>query len=246
MSGGAASVIVLASAGSAGLVFERLLEELEATLVVMPDADDVPTMAETVVRDIAALPRPRVLVGASLGAMVALECARVGAADGLVLVAAGFGITVGESALAWVVANPPDLLRKMARIGLADPDDDELVATRERDFATRGQPVLLRHLRALAAYRPEPLPTPPPTLVLWGEHDRGVRLADHVELAKRCNGVLAPIAGAAHAPFLERPGEVAGWVRWLASQVAHPGPETASGRWPTGPANPAKSGHQID
>ena len=38
----------------------------------------------------------------------------------------------------------------------------------------RGQPVLLRHMRVLAAHRPEPLPSPPPTLVLCGDRDPGV------------------------------------------------------------------------
>jgi pimeloyl-ACP methyl ester carboxylesterase len=159
-----------------------------------------------------------------------------------VLIAAGFGITVAPEVIAWVVADPPDLLRKMARTGLADPDDEERVATRERDFATRGQPVLLRHLKALAAYEPEALEDPPPTLVLWGERDRGVPLADHVELAKRCHGVVAPIAGAGHAPFLERPEETARWVRWLAAHVGQSFPETESGtkaNLPTFPENSA-------
>lgn len=220
--------VVLASAGSSGLPFADVVEALDARLVEMPEMADVRAMAGVVGDAIAAVPRPRVLVGASLGAMVALECARAGDVDGLVLIAAGFGITVGDEVLAWVAADPPDLLPKMARIGLADPDDAANVAVRQRDFATRGQPVLLRHLHALAAYRPEPLPDPPPTLVLWGEHDRGVPLADHAELAQRCRGVLAPIAGAGHAPFLERPAETVRWIRWLGEQVGNAFPDVAT------------------
>jgi pimeloyl-ACP methyl ester carboxylesterase len=216
--------VVLASAGSAGLPFAPLVDELDATLVQMPDSDDVRAMAHT----IAAVPRPRVLVGASLGAMVALECARAGAADGLVLIAAGFGIAVADDVLAWVEAGPPDLLAKMARTGLADRDNEEQAAIRENDFASRGRPVLLRHLQALAAYQPEPLADPPPTLVIWGERDRGVPLADHVELAQRCRGLLAPITGAGHAPFLERPQETARWTRWLGQQLAAGFPEVVS------------------
>jgi pimeloyl-ACP methyl ester carboxylesterase len=210
------SYVVLASAGSAGGPFAAVAEQLDALLLTMPDTDDVLAMADQACAAMAEVPRPRVLVGASLGAMVALECARAGAADGLVLIAAGFGIKVGEGVLEWVAANPPDMLAKTARIGLADPENTAQVAARLKDFETRGQPVLLHHLQALAAYYPEPLPDPPPTLVLWGERDSGVPLADHVELAMQCRGALAPIADAGHAPFLEQPKETVRWARWLA------------------------------
>ncbi len=82
-----------------------------------------------------------------------------------------------------------------------------------RDFAARGQPVLLRHLTALGAYRPQALEAPPPTLVIWGEGDRSVPLADHVELALRCRGALAPVPAAGHMPFLEQPAETLAWIR---------------------------------
>jgi pimeloyl-ACP methyl ester carboxylesterase len=197
-----------------------LVDELDAPLVTMPDLTDVREMAAAVRETVAAVERPRVVVGASLGAMVALECARLGEADGLVLISAGFGIEVADDVLEWVASNPPDLLAKNARIGLADRDNDELAAIREEDFAARGPAVLLHHLQALATYRPEPLPAPPPTIVLWGERDRGVPLAGHAELAMRCAGVLVPIAGAGHAPFLEQPAETVRWARWLGGHVA--------------------------
>jgi pimeloyl-ACP methyl ester carboxylesterase len=212
--------LVLPGAGSAGLPWEAAAAQLDATVLPVPDEPDVAAMAAAVGPAAAGLPRPRVVIGTSLGAMVALEVARMIELDGLVLVAAGFGITVGESVLDWVASDPPDLLEKMATIGLADRSDRELAAIRLADFAARGQPVLLNHLRALAAYRPEPLEDPPPTVVIWGEHDRGVPLADHAELAVRCGGVLAPIAGAGHAPFLERPDETVRWIRAIAEPAA--------------------------
>ncbi len=208
-----ASYAVLPGAGSAGEAWGDIVRELDALLLLVGDLPDVPSMAKSILPAIDSMPRPRVIVGASLGAMVAVEIARRVEVDALVLIAAGFGITVGNQLIDWVAANPPDLLEKMARAGLADPNDRELVDIRRRDFAERGQPVLLAHLRALAAYRPEPLAEPPPTLVLWGEHDRGVPLADHAELAVAMGGVLVPIAGAGHAPFLERPAETARWTR---------------------------------
>jgi pimeloyl-ACP methyl ester carboxylesterase len=212
--------VVLPGAGSAGLPWEAVVEQLDAAVLPIPDAPDVPAMAAAVGPAIAELPRPRVVIGASLGAMVALEVARRIEVDALALIAAGFGISVGESVLDWVASAPPDLLEKMATIGLADRSDRELAAIRYADFAARGQPVLLNHLRALAAYEPEPLDDPPPTVVLWGELDRGVPLADHAELALRCDGVLVPIRGAGHAPFLERPDATVGWIRAIAGRAA--------------------------
>jgi pimeloyl-ACP methyl ester carboxylesterase len=212
--------LVIPGAGSAGLAWEEAAELLSAPIVPVPDAPDVVAMAAQVEPAVAAIPRPRVLIGTSLGAMVALEVARRVELDALVLVAAGFGITVGDSVLEWVAADPPDLLEKMSRSGLADRGEERVIAVRLEDFQQRGQPVLLRHLTALGAYRPEPLEHPPPTVVLWGEHDHAVPLADHAELAMRCGGVLVPIAGAGHAPFLEQPERVVAAIRELAGRAA--------------------------
>jgi pimeloyl-ACP methyl ester carboxylesterase len=207
------SFAVLPGAGSAGEAWTQVVRELDALLLPIGDEPDVASMAEALIPAIEPLARPRVILGASLGAMVAVEIARRTPLDALVLIAAGFGITVGDRLLDWVTSNPPDLVEKMARAGLAKPEDPRLVAIRHRDFLARGQPVLLAHLRALAAYRPQPLPEPPPTVVLWGEHDRGVPLEDHAALALAMRGVLVPIAGAGHAPFLEQPVQTVRWAR---------------------------------
>lgn len=212
--------LVIPGAGSSGLAWEEAAELLGAPIVPVPDAPDVAAMAAEVEAEVAATPRPRVLIGTSLGAMVALEVARRVELDALVLVAAGFGITVADSVLEWVAANPPDLLEKMSRSGLADRGDERTIAIRLEDFERRGQPVLLRHLTALGAYRPASLEHPPPTVVLWGEHDHAVPLADHAELALRCAGVLVPIAGAGHAPFLEQPERVVAAIQRLAGRAA--------------------------
>jgi pimeloyl-ACP methyl ester carboxylesterase len=212
--------VVIPGAGSAGLAWEEAADLLGAPIVPVPDAPDVTAMAAEVEPAVAAIPRPRVLIGTSLGAMVALEVARRVEVDALVLVAAGFGITVAESVLEWVADNPPDLLDKMSRSGLVDRGDERVIAIRLEDFQRRGQPVLLRHLTALGAYRPEPLEDPPPTVVVWGEHDHAVPLADHAELARRCGGVLVPIADAGHAPFLEQPERVVAAIRQFAGRAA--------------------------
>jgi surfactin synthase thioesterase subunit len=126
--------VVLPGAGSAGLVWEAAAERLDAAVLPVPDEPDVIAMAAALEPVIADVPRPRVIVGTSLGAMVALELARRIDVDGLVLIAAGFGIAVADAVLEWVAANPPDLLEKLARIGLADRSDRELAASDERQL----------------------------------------------------------------------------------------------------------------
>jgi pimeloyl-ACP methyl ester carboxylesterase len=210
---------VIPGAGSAGHVWQEALKQLPATLLVAPDAADVTEMAEELHEPVEALGKPRVLVGASLGAMVALELSRTVRVDALVLVAAGFGITVSDSLLAWVTAAPDDLFPKMAKASIAERDNPSLITMITEDFAARGQPVVLRHLQALSSYRPRRIPSPPRTLVLWGEHDHSVPLADHVELAMQCNGALVPIRRAGHMPFLEQPDETVRWIH-LAARLA--------------------------
>jgi pimeloyl-ACP methyl ester carboxylesterase len=208
--------VVLPGAGSAGKPWRPVADQLDALILPIPDEPDVPAMASALIDRCSDVPRPRVLVGASLGAMVALEIAREVPVDALVLVAAGFGISVSDSVLDWVASDPPDLLEKVARAGVGDPDDREVVDVRLSDFNARGQGVLLRHLGALKTYLPQAPSDPPPTVVVWGCLDRSVPLEDHVQLAVRCKGILAPVTGAGHASFLERPQETVSWLRFAA------------------------------
>jgi pimeloyl-ACP methyl ester carboxylesterase len=211
---GPASLAVIPGAGSAGQTWSRAAALLGATVFPVPDRPDVAAMAAALRPQLEALPEPRVLLGASLGAMVGLEVARELPVAGLVLLATGWGIEVGDSFLEWVATGPPDLFGKMAKTSIAARDDVEAIAACVRDFEARGQAVVHRHLAALGAYRPEPFADPPPTLVLWGEKDRSVPLADHAALALQMHGVLVPIPGVAHKPFFERPEETVSWIRW--------------------------------
>jgi pimeloyl-ACP methyl ester carboxylesterase len=206
--------VVLPGSGSAGLVWERAAAELgEATILPLPDEPDVASIVAALEPEVGRAGERPVLVGSSLGAMVALALARSVRPRALVLIAAGFGIEVHPSVLARIAADPPGLIASMARGVVADPRDSAIVEVVERDFSARGQPVLLRHMQALAAHRPDLPPDLPPTLVLWGTRDPGVPLDAHAELAMRCSGALVPIAGAGHLPYLERPEDTVAWIR---------------------------------
>ena len=213
------SLVVIPGAGSAGLTWAKAAAMLGAKVMPVPDAAGVPAMAEALLPEIRKLPEPRVLIGASLGAMVALEVARRLPVAGLVLLASGWGIAVGDSFLEWVREGPADLFAKMARTSVAERDDPERIAGAVRDFEARGQAVVARHLEALGEYRPAPFDRPPPTLVIWGEKDRSVPLADHAELALRMRGMLAPVAGAAHKPFYDQPEATVSRIRWWLEAV---------------------------
>jgi pimeloyl-ACP methyl ester carboxylesterase len=204
---------VIPGAGCAGLTWSEVAAELGAEILKVPDEPDIISMASALQATVAAMSAPRVLVGASFGAMVALEVARNVEVDALVLVAAGFGITVSQRLIDWMVRNPPDLWPKMAKICLGGRDDPELIEAIVADYVAGGRAEHIRDSTALAAYRPEPLPDPPPTIVLWGMEDPAVPRDDHVDLAARCRGALVPIADAAHLPFLEQPQATLEWIR---------------------------------
>ncbi|MFZ0381403.1 MAG: alpha/beta fold hydrolase [Solirubrobacteraceae bacterium] len=208
-----ASFAVIPGAGSAGLTWAEVAGELGAAVLRAPDEPTIPAMAAGLDAAVADLPRPRVLIGASMGAMVSLEIARDVEVDALVLIAAGFGIEVGDRLIEWMVRNPPGILEKMAKICLAHGGDRTQIEALVDDYRAGGHERHIRQMRAMAAYKPELLADPPPTLVLWGALDSAVPLEAHIELALRCGGALIPIADAAHVPFFEQPRETLRWIR---------------------------------
>jgi len=213
MSAPTPTYFLIPGAGSAGLTWSSVQEQVSSVLLPIPDASSVAEMAAKLQPKINESGGPIVLVGASLGAMVALELAHHMEVDALVLIAAGFGIEVSDSLLDWVAKDPPDLFLKMARISVMNSDDKETVNLIVRDFEVRGQSSVLNHLTALAHYKPKPLKIAPPTLVLWGMLDTSVPLEAHVELASKCDGALIPLDGAKHMPFLEQPLQTVRWMK---------------------------------
>src|SRR5205814_4282897 len=196
---------VVCGSGGSGRAWDHVATELRAVVLPAPDAPDVPAMALQLAPAVAALPRPRVLIGTSLGALIALELARDTPVDALILVSAGFGIDIHPTVLERIAAAGPAMLDRMARGVVADPSDRTLVANVRRDFEDGGAELLRRHMRVLAEHRPRPPQDLPPTFVVWGTRDPGVPLAAHAELALRCGAPLLPVAGAGHLPYLEQP-----------------------------------------
>ena len=204
---------IICGSGSSGLAWTPVATELGALVRPAPHAPDVPAMAAALAPAVAALARPRVLFGTSLGALIALELARDTPVDALILVSAGFGIAVSPAVLEQIAADDPGMLDRMARGLVADASDADLVAAVKRDFEGCAPELLLHHMRVLAAHRPRAPANLPPTFVLWGTRDPGVPLAAHAELATRCGAPLLPVPGAGHLPYLEQPFATLDWIR---------------------------------
>lgn len=204
---------IICGSGSSGRAWDAVAAELRSLVLPAPDAPDVPAMAAALAPAIAELARPRVLIGTSLGALIALELARSIPVDALILACAGFGIAVAPSVLDEIATAHPGMLDRMARGLVADAADADLVAAVKHDFEGCGPELLLRHMRVLATHRPRPPADLPPTFVIWGTRDPGVPLAAHAELAARCGAPLLPVPGAGHLPYLEQPRATLDWIR---------------------------------
>jgi pimeloyl-ACP methyl ester carboxylesterase len=208
-----ASYAMICSSGSSGRVWEPVASALGGRVLQGPDEADVPAMAAALRDDVERLPSPRVVIGSSLGALIALELAHDVAIDALILAAAGFGIAISTTVLDTIAADAPGMLGQMARGVVADPHNDAIVEGVTRDFEAGGPRLLLRHMQALARHRPRLPIDLPPTFVLWGTRDPGVPLRDHAELAARCGAPLLPITDAGHVAYYEQPEATLRWIR---------------------------------
>jgi pimeloyl-ACP methyl ester carboxylesterase len=202
-------VAVIPGAGSSGLAWRRVADLVELRVLPVADSGSVPEMATALLPELGDDHQPRVLVGASLGAIVALELMDRVRVDVAVLVATGLGIAVDEPVLERIRNSGEEILTRIARSSLAVPNNEESSSIAVADLRSRGRDVLVRHLSALAAHRASVPANVPETFVVWGQGDRSVPLADHLGLARAMNGLLVPVPGAGHLPFLENPDRVA-------------------------------------
>jgi pimeloyl-ACP methyl ester carboxylesterase len=216
LSDNAVEVVVIPGACSTGLTWKPVADLVGLRILPVPGADSVPEMAEALLPDLRLEHGPRVLVGASLGAVVALDLMDRVRVDVAVLVAAGLGITVDERVLERVRTSEEDVLLRIARSSLAVPENENLLALAVADLRSRGRGVLVQHLSALASHHATVPARTPETFVVWGEHDRSVLLQDHLELTQVLEGVLFPVRGAGHLPFLENPRRVADIIKLAA------------------------------
>ena len=186
----------------------------------------------TLPRRLASRPGPWLLVGWSLGAIVALEAALEG-----VLPLAGLILIAGTARLCrddgYVGADPREVRAMQSRLArapervlgdfaarLAAPDGDDAIRADYLDQAERFSAAdLAMGLEALAARDLRPLAgkLAVPTLLVHGDADEVVPLASTRDLAARVPGArLEILPRRGHALPLTVPGELAGLIRSFA------------------------------
>lgn len=208
-------VVYLPGAGSAGIAFDAVRALVPGRLIPLPDAPTVAAMADILTPELADASAPRVVVAASLGAMVTLELNGRVRMDAWVLMAAGLGIRVHQSLFDLLDNAPDHAPRKLARAGTTPGSAPSILEARTADFEARGVATMRAHFRALADYRPTlPVASPPPAVVVCGMHDRAVPFDDHLQLVVAIGGALVPV-DAGHAPFLDQPSLVGSWIHHL-------------------------------
>lgn len=211
----------LPGAGGGSTLWEPVAQRFGGRVLTLPAVDSVPKLADAVEATVRMMPGRRILVGNSLGAMVALELAQRVPVAGLVLVAAGWEFPVSEELIRRVETRGHLVFAESARRCVSPDASPEHLAAVIEDFQTRTAGTMAAHLRAIRDYEPRlDGATPRPvTLVLRGGHDRSVTLRDHVELAERTGGALVPLGSAAHMPFVDHGDEVAAWLERLRAFV---------------------------
>jgi pimeloyl-ACP methyl ester carboxylesterase len=180
----------------------------------------VATIADGLVAEVAGASEPPLLVGNSLGALVAIELARRAPVAGLFLLAAGWEFPVADSVLAAAEGATARTYARIADRCLAPLADPDLLVAVEADFAGREPGTLADHLVAIRDHQqPDPGPQAPPTMLIAGGRDRSVTLRDQVELAGRLGAMFVQIPESAHMPFVDHREEVALWLERLLTIV---------------------------
>ncbi|MBK6518164.1 MAG: alpha/beta fold hydrolase [Polyangiaceae bacterium] len=171
---------------------------------------------------------PAVVVGHSLGGLVALELALRRAAElpALVLIdAMGLGPYVTPRARAYLRAGPERLLKLSRLVGktsrLSGGVSGESAALREELYLARGvTPPGRRAFDALLPLIGAPLhrrdrlgEVTAPTLLVWGERDEAFPLPVAVDARARMPEAVLSVIDAGHSPHLERPTETLEAVR---------------------------------
>jgi len=213
--------LFLPGAGGGASLWAPLAARFDGRVVPLPRARSVAAIADQVAGELGRAPEPPLLVGNSLGALVAIELARRDPVAGLFLLAAGWEFPVADSVLSAAEGATARTFARIADRCLAPTADPDLLVAVQRDFADREPGTLADHLTAIRDHTAsDPGPQQPPTMLIAGGRDRSVTLRDQVELAGRLGAMFVQIPESAHMPFVDHREEVALWLERLLAIVA--------------------------
>jgi len=221
--GRAASFAFFPGAGGGSTLWQPVAERFGGMVTALPALNSVRAIVDELEPSLLLLPAPRILVGNSLGAMVALEAAQRMPVAGLMLIAAGWEFPVSDELIRRVDTRGRLAFPESARRCVSPSGSPDLVSAVIADFESRPEGTMARHLRAIRDHQPwiDADVVQPTTLVLGGSHDRSVSLRDHIELAERTGGAFVPLESAAHMPFVDHGEEVTRWLERLQALVLH-------------------------
>ncbi|GAA2448172.1 hypothetical protein GCM10010191_76960 [Actinomadura vinacea] len=208
-------------AGGGSTLWRPVAKRFDGTVMALPELESVAEMADALEASLLRMPAPRILVGNSLGALVALECAQRLPVAGLMLLAAGWEFPVSKELIQRVDAKGAAIFPEVARRCVGPDLRPEHLAAVVADFESRREGTMARHLRAIRDHEPriDLAVAQPTTLVLGGRFDRSVALRDHLELTERTGGAFVPVRTAAHMPFVDHVEEVVRWLERLQAVV---------------------------
>lgn len=204
-------------AGGGTTLWQPFADRFGGSVLALPPLDSISALAAAAEPHVRRMAAPRILVGNSLGALVALDLAQRVPVAGLMLIAAGWRFPVSDELIRRVDSGGSAVFRESARRCVSRDSPEVHIDTVVADFESRDRGTMAQHLRAIRDHEPrvDPGRNQPTTFVLRGGYDRSVSLDDHVELAARTGGALIPVNSAAHMPFVDHQQEVTRWLRCL-------------------------------
>jgi pimeloyl-ACP methyl ester carboxylesterase len=209
-------VTLLPGVGEDDSLWEDLLTDFHGP--VQLQLADGTSIAERARRVVETLSTPTLLVGHSMGGLIALRAAEIApeACLGIVLISTGHPIEVNPKIFAALESDPSAAITLLAaaaaggKPGALDERQAEIAERFARMAGKRRPAALRRDLRACEAFIPTPDPEQlaVPIVSVWGMTDRMIRPTAMQGLARRLGAREMPLEGVGHQIPWELPRAV--------------------------------------
>jgi pimeloyl-ACP methyl ester carboxylesterase len=207
---------LLPGVGEDDSLWEDLLPDFHGPVQLQrADGSSIKERARRVVETLSA---PTLLVGHSMGGLIALRAAEIApeACLCVVLISTGHPVEVNPKIYAALESDPPAAVAFLAaaaaggKPGALDERQEEIAERFARMAGNRRPAALARDLRACEEFTPIPDPRrlAVPIVSVWGMTDRMIRPAAMQDLARRLGASEMPLEGVGHQIPWELPRAV--------------------------------------